>query len=142
VVAFQIAFRVEIHANDVFLFFKNHFWYQHIKTIQKVQTTLNFNKNKFQNLMKRSYNQNAERSRKLSSHHCNTASLHAQLNREGNNFFFSARSSPANWVTTHNDDWCSGIGRVDYTLNTYTRIKYYQLNTLNNCYFIWYFISV
>jgi len=25
VVAFQIAFRVEIHANDVFLFFKNHF---------------------------------------------------------------------------------------------------------------------
>jgi hypothetical protein len=25
VVAFQIAFRVEIHANDVFLFFKNYF---------------------------------------------------------------------------------------------------------------------
>jgi len=25
VVAFQIAFHVEIHANDVFLFFKNHF---------------------------------------------------------------------------------------------------------------------
>jgi hypothetical protein len=25
VVAFQIAFRVEIHANDVFSFFKNHF---------------------------------------------------------------------------------------------------------------------
>jgi hypothetical protein len=25
VVAFQIAFRAEIHANDVFLFFKNHF---------------------------------------------------------------------------------------------------------------------
>jgi hypothetical protein len=24
-VAFQIAFRAEIHANDVFLFFKNHF---------------------------------------------------------------------------------------------------------------------
>jgi len=61
-------------------------------------------KKKFQNLMKRSYNQNAERYLKLSSHHCNTASLHAQLNREGNNFFFSARSSPANWVTTHNDD--------------------------------------
>jgi len=36
-----------MHANDVFLFFKNHFWYQHIKTIQKVQTTLNFNKKKF-----------------------------------------------------------------------------------------------
>jgi len=24
-VAFQIAFRTEIHANDIFLFFKNHF---------------------------------------------------------------------------------------------------------------------
>jgi hypothetical protein len=24
-VAFQIAFRVKMHANDVFLFFKNHF---------------------------------------------------------------------------------------------------------------------
>jgi len=24
-VAFQITFRVEMHANDVFLFFKNHF---------------------------------------------------------------------------------------------------------------------
>jgi hypothetical protein len=50
VVAFQIAFRAEIHANDVFLFFKNHFWYQHIKTIQKVQTALNFSKKKKKNL--------------------------------------------------------------------------------------------
>jgi len=46
-VTFQIAFRAEIHANDVFLFFKNYFWYQHIKTIQKVQTALNFNKKNF-----------------------------------------------------------------------------------------------
>jgi hypothetical protein len=54
--AFQIAFRAEIHANDVFSFLKNHFWHQHIKTIQKVQTALNFSKKKkFQNLMKRSY---------------------------------------------------------------------------------------
>ena len=45
-VAFQIAFRAEKHVNNVFLFFKNHFWYQHIKTIQKVQTVLNFNKKK------------------------------------------------------------------------------------------------
>jgi hypothetical protein len=44
--AFQIVFRAEMHANDIFLFFKNHFWYQHIKTIQKVQTTLNFSKKK------------------------------------------------------------------------------------------------
>jgi len=29
-----------------FLFFKNHFWHQHIKTIQKVQTALNFSKKK------------------------------------------------------------------------------------------------
>jgi hypothetical protein len=44
--AFQIAFRAEIHVNDVFLFFKNYFWHQHIKTIQKVQTALNFSKKK------------------------------------------------------------------------------------------------
>jgi hypothetical protein len=46
VVAFQITFRAEIHANDIFSFFKNHFWHQHIKTIQKVQTALNFSKKK------------------------------------------------------------------------------------------------
>jgi hypothetical protein len=46
--AFQITFCVKMHANDVFLFFKNHFWHQHIKTIQKVQTILNFSKKKFQ----------------------------------------------------------------------------------------------
>jgi len=45
-VAFQIAFRAEMHSNDVFLFFKNYFWHQHIKTIQKVQTALNFSKKK------------------------------------------------------------------------------------------------
>jgi hypothetical protein len=44
--AFQIAFRAEIHANDVFLFFKNYFWHQYIKTIQKIQTALNFSKKK------------------------------------------------------------------------------------------------
>jgi len=46
VVAFQIAFRAKIHANDVFSFFKNHFLHQHIKTIQKIQTALNFSKKK------------------------------------------------------------------------------------------------
>jgi hypothetical protein len=35
-----------MHANDVFLFFKNHFWHQHIKTIQNIQTILNFSKKK------------------------------------------------------------------------------------------------
>ena len=44
--AFQIAFRAEIHVNDVFSFFKNYFWHQYIKTIQKVQATLNFSKKK------------------------------------------------------------------------------------------------
>jgi len=44
---FQIIFCAEMYVNDVFLFFKNHFWHQHIKTIQKVQTALNFNKKKF-----------------------------------------------------------------------------------------------
>jgi hypothetical protein len=44
--AFQITFRVKIHVNDVFSFFKNYFWHQHIKTIQNVQTILNFSKKK------------------------------------------------------------------------------------------------
>jgi hypothetical protein len=35
-----------MHANDIFLFLKNHFWHQHIKTIQNIQTILNFNKKK------------------------------------------------------------------------------------------------
>jgi hypothetical protein len=45
-VAFQITFCAEMHAYDVFLFLKNHFWHQHIKTIQNVQTILNFSKKK------------------------------------------------------------------------------------------------
>jgi hypothetical protein len=45
--AFQITFRAKMHANDVFLFFKNHFWHQHIKMIQNVQIILNFTKKKF-----------------------------------------------------------------------------------------------
>jgi hypothetical protein len=45
--AFQITFRAKMHANDVFLFFKNHFWHQHIKTIQNIQIILNFSKKKF-----------------------------------------------------------------------------------------------
>jgi hypothetical protein len=44
--AFQIIFRAKMHANDAFLFFKNHFWHQHIKTIQTIQTILNFSKQK------------------------------------------------------------------------------------------------
>jgi hypothetical protein len=32
-IAFQIVFCVKIHVNDVFLFFKNYFLYQHIKMI-------------------------------------------------------------------------------------------------------------
>jgi hypothetical protein len=30
-VVFQIIFYVKIHVNNVFLFFKNYFWHQHIK---------------------------------------------------------------------------------------------------------------
>ena len=45
--AFQITFRAKMHANDVFSFFKNYFWHQHIKTIQNIQTILNFSKNFF-----------------------------------------------------------------------------------------------
>jgi hypothetical protein len=51
-----------MNINHVFSFFKNHFWHQHLKTIQKVQTALNFSKKKIQNLMKRSYEYNAKQS--------------------------------------------------------------------------------
>jgi hypothetical protein len=43
-----------MHANDVFSFFKNHFWHQHIKTIQNIQTILNFSKKKIQIFWERS----------------------------------------------------------------------------------------
>jgi hypothetical protein len=49
--AFQITFRAKMHVNDIFLFFKNYFWYQHIKTIQNVQIILNFNKKKISNFL-------------------------------------------------------------------------------------------
>jgi hypothetical protein len=52
--AFQIIFYIKMHVNDIFLFFKNHFWHQHIKTIQNIQTILNFNTKKinfFENLV-------------------------------------------------------------------------------------------
>jgi len=52
--AFQITFRAKMHANDVFSFFKNYFWHQHIKTIQNVQTILNFNKKNNQIFWERS----------------------------------------------------------------------------------------
>ena len=45
-VVFQIIFRVEMYINDVFSFFKNYFRHQHIKTIQKIQTVLNFKRKK------------------------------------------------------------------------------------------------
>ena len=64
-VAFQIAFRAEKYANNVFLFFKNYFWYQHTKTIQKVQTELNFSKKKKKKkiwiLVKSRFGRNAKR---------------------------------------------------------------------------------
>jgi GR25 family glycosyltransferase involved in LPS biosynthesis len=44
--AFKIILYAEMHANKVFLFFKNYFWYQHIKTIQNIQNILNFRKKK------------------------------------------------------------------------------------------------
>jgi hypothetical protein len=45
-IAFQLIFYTDMHSIDVFLFFKNYFWYQHIKTIQNIQIILNFNKKK------------------------------------------------------------------------------------------------
>jgi hypothetical protein len=60
--AFQIVFHAEMHANDVFLFFKNHFWHQHIKTIQKIQTALHFSKKKIQICTKHRYKHSTKRS--------------------------------------------------------------------------------
>jgi hypothetical protein len=62
--AFQITFRVKIHTNNIFLFFKNYFWHQHIKTIQNVQTILNFRKKKFQIFWERRLNRVPKRSLK------------------------------------------------------------------------------
>ena len=66
--AFQIIFRAKMHANDVFSFFKNHFWHQHIKTIQNIQTILNFSKKKkkIQNFWERRRNRVPKRSLSLS----------------------------------------------------------------------------
>jgi hypothetical protein len=44
--AFQITFRAKMHANNIFLFFKNYFWHQYIKIIQNIQIILNFSKRK------------------------------------------------------------------------------------------------
>jgi hypothetical protein len=41
-VIFQITFRKKIHVKNIFLFFKNYFWQQHVKTIQNIQNTINF----------------------------------------------------------------------------------------------------
>jgi len=49
--ALQITFRAKMHVNDVFSFFKNPFWHQHIKTIQNVQIILNFSKKKNSNFL-------------------------------------------------------------------------------------------
>jgi hypothetical protein len=54
-----------MHANDVFLFFKNHFWHQHIKTIQNIQTILNLVKKKIQIFWERSRSRVPERALKL-----------------------------------------------------------------------------
>jgi hypothetical protein len=45
-ITFQIIFYTEMHDNDIFLFFKNYFKYQYIKTTQNIQNILNFNKTK------------------------------------------------------------------------------------------------
>jgi hypothetical protein len=51
-----------MHANDVFSFFKNHFWHQHIKTIQNVQIILNFSKKKIKIFWKHSRSRVPKRS--------------------------------------------------------------------------------
>jgi len=42
VVVFQSVFYIEMHQNDAFLFLKNYFLDQRIKTIQNIQKKINF----------------------------------------------------------------------------------------------------
>ena len=44
VITFQSIFRVEIHQNNIFLFLKNYFYDQRIKTIQNIYKKLIFSK--------------------------------------------------------------------------------------------------
>jgi hypothetical protein len=44
VVVFKSVFLAEMHQNDIFLFFKNYFWDQRIKTIQNIPKKLIFSK--------------------------------------------------------------------------------------------------
>jgi hypothetical protein len=44
---FKVFFHAEIYQNDVFLFFKNYFWNQRIKTIQNIPKNLIFSKKKW-----------------------------------------------------------------------------------------------
>ena len=60
-VAFQIAFRVEIHANDIFLFLKIIFDISTSKRSKKYKPHSILAKKKIQNLMKRSYKRNDKR---------------------------------------------------------------------------------
>ena len=62
-VVVQSAFRLEIHQNDIFLFFKNYFWDQHIKTIWKHKKKKIFSKKKKNwNLRERGWNRVPKRS--------------------------------------------------------------------------------
>jgi hypothetical protein len=65
--AFQITFRAKIYVNDVFSFFKNYFWHQHIKTIQNIQIILNFNKKKILIFLEHGLNRVPKRFRKAQS---------------------------------------------------------------------------
>jgi hypothetical protein len=55
VVTFQSVFGAEMHQNDVFLFLKNYFWDQCIKTIQNIQKIWIFRERGLHYVPKRSY---------------------------------------------------------------------------------------
>ena len=61
VIAFQNAFHSKTYANNVFLFFKNYFWDQHIKMIWKHKKHINSKqKKKFQIFWKTFLDRNAK----------------------------------------------------------------------------------
>ena len=64
-VAFQIAFRAEIHANDVFFIFLKLFLTLVHQNDPKSTTTLNFSKKKIQNLTKHRLKRTAKQSLRM-----------------------------------------------------------------------------
>jgi hypothetical protein len=86
VMTIQNVFRLKMHQNKVFSFFKNYFWYQHIKTIRKYKKII-LNKKIILFLNLRNCNFNC-----ISKHTHRKIRLY-QLNKKGQEFSSTVYSS-------------------------------------------------